>query len=88
MTDNLFDCLHRHLDRKSAFLDDSLLLAELKQSCVKNVFDTVQLLRTVGFIVHPEKSVLEPMHRIQYLGVIIDAQDMKVTLTPERVTIW
>ena len=47
---------------------------------------TVQLLRSVGFTVHPEKSVLELTHRIQYLGVIIDSQDMTVTLTPERAT--
>ena len=53
-------------------------------ACACNVFDTVQLLRSLGFIIHPDKSVLEPTRRIQYLRVIIDSELMTVTLTPER----
>ena len=49
-----------------------------------NVRDTVQLLRSLGFILHPEKSVLEPSHTIQYLGVVINSVTMKVKLTSER----
>lgn len=30
--------------------------------------------------------MLEPSHRVQYLGVIVDSCDMTVTLTDERVT--
>lgn len=36
------------------------------------------------FIVHPEKSVLEPTQAIQYLGVISHSCSMSVTLTKER----
>ena len=53
-------------------------------SCAQNVRDTVKLLQSLGFIVHPEKSVFEPTRRIQYLGVIIDSQSMTVMLTPEK----
>ena len=70
----------------TAFLDDSFLLAETRKACACNVFDTVQLLRSLGFIIHPDKSVLEPTRRIQYLGVIIDSELMTVTLTPERAS--
>ena len=68
----------------SAFLDDSLLLAETRVSCARNIMDTVQLLRSLGFIIHPDKSVFAPTQRIQYLGVIVDSKSMTVTLTPER----
>lgn len=68
----------------TVFLDDSLLLAETRLACMQNVIDTVQLLRSVGFIVHPGKSVLEPSHCVQYLGVIIDSKQMITTLTPDR----
>ena len=54
-------------------------------SCAQNVRDTVKLLQSLGFIVHPEKSVFEPTQRIQYIGVIIDSQSMTVRLTPKKV---
>ena len=70
----------------TAFLDDSFLLAETRMAYACSVFDTVQLLRSLGFIIHLDKSVLEPTRRIQYLGVIIDSELMTVTLTPERAS--
>ena len=68
----------------TAFLDDSLLLADIEQACIENIQATVQLLRSLGFIVHLEKSMLVPSQTIQYLGVIINSCDMAVTLTEER----
>ena len=68
----------------TSFLDDSLLIADTEVECIKNVLATVQLLRSLGFVVHHEKSVLEPTQRIQYLGVLIDSKEMKVSLTKER----
>ena len=68
----------------SAFLDDSFLLAETRVACLHNVSDSVQLMRSLGFIIHPDKSVLVPTRQIQYLGVVLDSESMTVTLTPER----
>ena len=68
----------------SSFLDDSLLVAEDENSCKKNVVETVQLFRSLGFIIHPDKSVFEPTQNIQFLGVIIDSNSMEIILTPER----
>ena len=60
----------------TAFLDDSLLLAESELACVDNIQATVQLLRSLRFIIHPDKSVLIPSQTIPYLGVIINSCDM------------
>ena len=80
--------VYAHLREQSqvstAFLDDSLLSAETEQACIENIQATVQLLRSLGFIVHPEKSMLVPSQTIQYLGVIINSCDMTVTLTGEK----
>ena len=70
--------------REKGHLDDFFLLAETEMSCAKNVRDTVKLLQSLGFIVHPEKSVFEPIRRIEYLGVVIDSQSMTVMLTAEK----
>ena len=38
----------------------------------------------LGFVVHPDKSVLIPTQRIVFLGFILDSLKMWVSLTPER----
>ena len=48
----------------TAFLDDSLLLAKTHETCVQNITETVQLLRSLGFVIHPDKSVFQPSHSI------------------------
>ncbi|KAK7109102.1 hypothetical protein V1264_013207 [Littorina saxatilis] len=68
----------------TSFLDDSLLVADTESECIENVLATVQLLRSLGFVVHHEKSVLEPTQKIQYLGVLIDSIAMTVSLTKVR----
>lgn len=68
----------------SYFIDDSLLLSLSAKDCVRNIEHTVSLMRSLGFTVHPEKSVFTPSQRIQYLGVVIDSTDMTVRLTLEK----
>ena len=41
-------------------------------------------LRSLGFIIHLDKSVLRPTQSIQYFGVIIDTKAMSVTSTQEK----
>ena len=67
------------------YLDDSLLIANTIDRCVANVNATISLLRQAGFTINFDKSVLEPTHRIQFLGFIIDSHDMKVYLPKEKV---
>ena len=47
----------------------------------KNVIDTISLLDKVGFVIHPEKSVLLPT---TFLGFVLNSILMQVSLTPER----
>ncbi len=41
----------------SGYIDDSWLMGTTWDDCAKNVVDTVKLLDTLGFVVHPEVSV-------------------------------
>ena len=67
-----------------AFIDDSWLTADDFNLCIQNVVDTVTLLDKVGFIVHPDKSVLLPTQTIVFLGFVINSILMQVSLTHER----
>ena len=68
----------------SGYIDDSWLMGPVWDDCAKNVVDTVKLLDTLGFVVHPEKSVFIPTQKLVFLGFILDSVSMLVCLTPEK----
>lgn len=67
-----------------AYIDDSYLQADTYELCVQNVFDTLSLFHQLGFVIHPDKSVLIPTQRLTFLGFVPDSQSMTVALTGEQ----
>ena len=67
----------------SSFIDDSLLVDIDYISCMYSVIDMVSLVDSLGFIVHPKKSVRKPTQEIVYLGFVLNSKEMTVTRTPE-----
>ena len=80
----VFSILRKQGHISVAYIDDSWLTAENFDLCIRNVVDTVTLLDKVGFIVHPEKSVLLPTQTKVFLGFVLNSILMQVSLTPER----
>ncbi len=68
------------------FVDDSYLQGDTKLECYDNVKSTIQLLRKLGFVIHTDKSVLEPTQIITFLGFIINSYTMTITLTEDKKT--
>ena len=60
------------------------MVGESLEDCRMNVMDMVKLSEAAGFVIDPEKSVLVPTQRINYLGFVIDSNRMTIDLTPER----
>ena len=56
------------------------------EDCKQNVLETVQLSMDTGFIVHPDKSHLEPSQVIEYLGFILDSRNMTVSVNNRQAT--
>ena len=82
-----------HLRKKgllnSPYIDDCLLLGDTWEDCKINVLETVQLSNDAGFIVHPEKSLLEPSQIIEYLGFIINSKTMTISVNERQANkIW
>ena len=67
-----------------AYIDDSLLISSTYSECKTNIKDTVHLLDSLGFTIHPIKSVLEPTQTITFVGFVINSQNMCVKLTTEK----
>ena len=81
----VFSTLRQLGHSNSGFIDDSLLVADTFKECQENVSDTVGLMTELGFIVHPNKSVLVPTQDISFLGNDIHSRDMTVTLPQNKV---
>ena len=62
----------------------TLIIAQSKQQAYSAVSDTVRVLRDLGFVVHPQKSVLEPVQEITYLGCVLNSILMTSQLTVDR----
>jgi len=48
------------------------------------VIDTFSQFDSLGFTIHPDKSVFIPSQCLVLLGFIIDSVAMTITLTPEK----
>ena len=49
-----------------------------------NIRLIVTLLDSLGFVVHPNKSIFVPARSIEYLGSVIDSQLMTISLTQKK----
>jgi hypothetical protein len=55
------------------------------EECRKNIEHTVNLFEKLGFIIHNEKSLLEPVQQITFLIFVSNCVTMMVSLTLEKV---
>ena len=68
----------------SAYIDDIYLPNDIKENCIKNVINTVQLLRSLGFAVHAEQSQFLPTQEVDSLGFTISSVKMTISLKKEK----
>ena len=67
------------------YIDDCLLLGSTAEECNRNVIETLKLSKQLGFMHHPEKSVLQSCEKITFLGFTIDSVAITVTLPSHKV---
>ena len=87
----VFATLRQKGDIVSGYIDDTFLVGDSVEDCWNNVLDTVNMFQSLGFVIHPDKSVFEPTQKV-FLGFIIDSKNMTVSLTDEKarklVNLW
>ena len=66
------------------YIDDSYLQDETFEECLQNITKTVRLLQSLGFTIHPEKSVLKPTQKLTFLGFVLNSKTMTLTLTDAK----
>jgi len=66
-------------------IDDSFYLEDSFMKCELATLRRVQLIISLGFKVHPEKSVVVPTQTLEFLGFVLDSICMIVPLTSKKV---
>ena len=66
------------------YVDDSYLQGDTYQSCLPNILGTIKLLRELGFVIHPDKSVLTPSQTIVFFGFVISSKHTTLSLTDDK----
>ena len=67
-----------------AHIDDCYLQGQTFEKCVFNVIDTFMLLDSLGFVIHPIKSILQPSQEIVTLGFLINSVTMTIKLARDK----
>ena len=80
----VFAYLHSRGHISSGYLDDTYIQGDSFQSCLDNVTETIELLTSLGFFVHREKSVTTPCMKLEHLGFILNSEEMTVSLTEQK----
>jgi len=63
----------------SSYIDDSYLQGDDFNDCVTNAIASIKLFDSLGFVIHPLKSVLVPAQ-----GFVLDSIGMKIYLTQDK----
>ena len=66
------------------YIDDTLLMGFSFNDCKSSIKDAIALFDKLGFTINIEKSVFYPTRVIEFLGFIIDSQNMWVKPTEKR----
>ena len=66
------------------YIDDTLFIANSQEAIEFAVSEAVALFDKLGLTIHPKKSVFEATHEIEYLGFILNSDNMTVRLTERK----
>ena len=77
--------LHSLGIRMRRYLDDWLIQASSRKAVLQALSTVLSLCRELGVVVNPEKLNFVPAQRVQYLGMVFDAQTFRAFPSQERI---
>ena len=66
------------------YVDDSFLMGLTFQECALNIWDSINILQSLGFTIHIKKCQITPTQIIIFLGLVFNSINMTITLTEEK----
>ena len=80
----LFSILREKVFLSVVYVGNSYLQGDDYEGCLSNVLNTIEILRSLGFTIHPEKSRSIPIKYINYLGFLLNSVQMTFTLALKK----
>ena len=84
MTKPLLASLRQKGHTVVAYLDDTIIIGDTESATKQAITATTELFSSLGFIIHPEKSVLQPSQEIEFLGFKLNTKNMKISLPQSK----
>ena len=66
------------------YIDDIIVIGDTYEECLIGTIKTIKLFLKLGFIIHPEKSSLQPSQEITYLEFVFNSKEMSVRLPVKK----
>ena len=79
-----FAYLRKNGHSSVVYIDDTYLQGDSPEDCERNIHNTATLLWDLGFSIHPDKSVLLPTQKLEFLGFVLDSKAFIIFLTEKR----
>ena len=68
----------------AAYLDDLIIFGNSIEECMANLLTVIELFQSLGFVIHPRKTVFVPSNILEFLGFVIDSINMTVSVTRDK----
>ena len=68
------------------YINDVIAIDQSFEECLLTVVETINLFQKLGFLIHPDKSKFIPAKIVEYLGLIIDSENMVTFLWDQKKT--
>ena len=62
------------------YIDDIIVIGDTFEECLIGAIKTIKLFLKLGFVIHPEKSSLQPSQEITYLGFVFSSRKCQLHL--------
>ena len=78
--------MRRKRVRLIMYLDDTLVMAQTKESLKEHLSQLALVLQLLGFTLNQQKCVWEPTHGIGFLGFIVDSETQVISLPGDKLS--
>ena len=69
------------------YIDDSILIGDIVNECIKNVQARCALMTELGFVINQTKSHLNPTQSLEFVGFVINTIEITVRLPTNRIPV-
>ena len=71
------------------YLDDIFEMAQTREGLKEHLSRMASVLQSLGFTLNQEKCVWEPIHRVEFLGFIVDSETQMISPLGDKLSkIW